>query len=83
MRPLGDGLFGPEDVALLRRVMEGAWASLPPEQRTTSGKTILANSLLHLAGQGERDEDRLRECALQVIGELSDGVLRFRSAAGR
>jgi hypothetical protein len=56
--------FDLETVALLREVLDDAWASLPPEQRATMLKTALAERILNAAAQGERDRERLLEAAL-------------------
>jgi hypothetical protein len=56
--------FNLETVALLREVLEDAWALLRPEQRATMLKTTLAERILKSAAQGERDRDRLLDAAL-------------------
>ena len=56
--------FDLETVALLREVLEDAWALLRPEQRATMLKTALAERILKLAAQGERDRERLLDAAL-------------------
>jgi hypothetical protein len=57
--------FDLETVALLREVLEDAWALLRPEQRgATMLKTTLAERILKSAAQGERDPDRLLDAAL-------------------
>ena len=56
--------FDLETVALLREVLEDAWALLRPEQRATMLKTTLAERILKSAAQGERDRERLLDAAL-------------------
>ena len=56
--------FDLETVALLREVLEDAWALLRPEQRATMLKTTLAERILKWAAQGERDRERLLDAAL-------------------
>jgi len=56
--------FDLETVALLREVLEDAWALLRPEHRATMPKTALAERILKSAAQGERDRDRLLDAAL-------------------
>lgn len=56
--------FDLETVALLREVLEDAWALLRPEQRATMLKTTLAERILKLAARGERDRERLLDAAL-------------------
>ena len=61
--------FDLKTVATLREVLEDAWTWLPPMQRATMSRSLLAEPILKLAAQGERDPDRLREFALrQVFG---------------
>jgi hypothetical protein len=56
--------FDLETVALLREVLEDAWALLRPDQRATMLKTTLAERILSAAAQGERDRERLLDAAL-------------------
>jgi hypothetical protein len=49
------GYFDLETVALLREMLDDAWASLRPQQQATMLKTILAERLLKSAAQGDRD----------------------------
>ena len=56
--------FDLETIALLREVLEDAWAALRPEQRATMLKTTLAERILASAAQGERDRERLLDAAL-------------------
>ena len=64
MNGKGAVYFDLETVALLREVLEDAWALLRPEQRATMLKTALAERILKSAAQGERDRDRLLDAAL-------------------
>ena len=59
--------FDLKTVATLREALEDAWFCLPPEKRATTSRTLLAEPMLKLAAQGERDPDRLREYALTAI----------------
>jgi hypothetical protein len=56
--------FNLETVALLREVLDDAWASLRPDQRATMLKTTLAERILAAAAKGERDRERLLDAAL-------------------
>jgi|GEM_PF-883904 len=56
--------FDLETVALLREVLEDAWALHRPEQRAKLTRTTLAERILKAAADGERDRDRLLEAAL-------------------
>ena len=56
--------FDLKTVALLREILEDAWASLPPTQRATVSRSLLAERILKTAAQGERDRERLLDAAL-------------------
>ncbi|HKB90883.1 MAG TPA: hypothetical protein VKC60_10250 [Opitutaceae bacterium] len=56
--------FDLETVALLREILDDAWASLRPEQQATMLKTTLAERILNLAARGERDREQLLDAAL-------------------
>lgn len=58
------GYFDLATVALLRDVLDDAWASIPAKRRASMLKTTLAERILAAAADGERDPDRLREAAL-------------------
>jgi hypothetical protein len=59
--------FDLKTVSLLREVLDDAWACLPPEQRATTSRTILAERILKAAAAGERDPERLIDAALMVV----------------
>ena len=51
----------------MRRVLEEAWDSLPPEAQTRTSKASIAERILKLAAGGERDPIRLRNYALTSV----------------
>jgi hypothetical protein len=57
-------LYQPEELALMRTVLEEAVTILPPHRRTPAMKTKLANRILACAAKGERDPIQLRIAAL-------------------
>jgi hypothetical protein len=62
------GSFDPETIALLRTALDEAWVNLAPEQQARASKSGLAERILNLAAQGERDPVRLRTRAvLEVV----------------
>lgn len=63
-------LFQPEDVALMRSVLEEATTVLPMVRRTSAMKTKLASRILASAAKGERDPVQLRIAAL--LGSADD-----------
>ena len=60
--------FDLETVALLRDALDDAWACLRPQERATTSRTQLAEGILALAAQGERNPDRLIDAALMSVG---------------
>ena len=56
--------FDAETVTVLREILDDAWACLPPEKQATLQKTVLAERILKLAAEGERDRKRLLDAAL-------------------
>jgi hypothetical protein len=59
--------FDLDTVLLLRETLEDAWDRLPPEQRATMSKTLLAERILKSAAAGERDPERLANAALMAV----------------
>jgi hypothetical protein len=45
----------PDTIGMLRRVLDDAWETLSPHQQTQANKSIMAQGLLKLAADGERD----------------------------
>ena len=56
--------FKPEDIVLLRNVLDAAVESIPPQFRTSDVKGRLAARILKRAATGDRDPVRLRNAAL-------------------
>ncbi len=59
--------FDPDTLIVLTETLDGAWASLRPEQRAKMQKTMLAERILKCAAQGERNRRRLLDAALQDL----------------
>jgi hypothetical protein len=59
--------FDDETVAMLREILDDAWACLRPAQRATMQKAAMAERILKSAAQGERDRERLLDAALEDI----------------
>ena len=64
--------FDPETIELMRSALELAWASLAPEQQARTSQSLLAQRILSVVAQGERDPARLRVRAL--VGIASSGL---------
>ena len=56
--------YSPETVKLLRCVLDDAWASMGPDEKARSSKTLVAVRILEAAAAGERNPKRLLEQAL-------------------
>lgn len=56
--------YSPQTVELLRSVLDDAWASMGPDEKARSNKTLVAVRILEAAAAGERDPDRLLAQAL-------------------
>ncbi len=59
--------FDDETVAMLREVLDDAWACLRSEQQATMQKAELAERILKCAAQGERERERLFHAALEDV----------------
>lgn len=57
--------FDPETVHQLEAVLDRAWASLSPHERGHTTKSHMAQRILNLAAQGERDLGRLHAYAVE------------------
>ena len=68
--------FDLETVALLRETRDDAWACLRPQERATMSRTQLAEAILALAAEGERNPDRLLDAALMAAGNYEQGPRR-------
>jgi hypothetical protein len=66
MDPKKPVYFDLETVALLRDTLDDAWACLRPQERATTSRTQLAEGILALAAEGERNPDRLIDAALMA-----------------
>jgi len=68
MDPKKPANFDRETVTLLRDTLDDAWACLRPQERATTTRTQLAEGILALAAEGERNPDRLLDAALMTAG---------------
>lgn len=57
--------FAPDEIELLRQVLEDAWAALNSKEQAQIAKSELAEHILKLAASGERDPRELCDFALQ------------------
>ena len=56
--------FDLDTVALLREVLEEAWARVPLRDRRTIARSLIGERILKAAAQGERDPECLIKAAL-------------------
>ncbi len=57
-------VFQPDEVELMRSVLDEAATILPKAERTSDMKVKLASRILAAAAKGERDPNKLRMAAL-------------------
>jgi hypothetical protein len=62
-----DQSFDPEAVAAMRDAFRLAWDVLPAKQQLAENQRVLADAILHLAADGERDPERLCAYALTAV----------------
>lgn len=60
--------FDPATLLELRAVFDDACAMLPTSQQSSDQKAAIAERILKLAAEGERDPHRLRDAALTRLG---------------
>ena len=63
--------YGPEELSMLRRVMDEVVGTLPEALRTPVAKARIAKRLLDRAAAGERDPIELRLAALADFNDNS------------
>ena len=61
------GAFDPETLTVLRGVFDDACKFLPQHHDTAETRSRLAESILTIAADGERDPERIRTHALQRL----------------
>jgi hypothetical protein len=63
-----EAVFQPDEIKLLRSVLDEAAIILPKAERTSAMKARLASRILAAAANGERDPNKLRIAALVPEG---------------
>jgi hypothetical protein len=69
--PLRTG-FKPDEIELMRSVLDEAAIILPKADRTSAMKAKLATRILAAAAKGERDPNRLRIAALLEEADVQE-----------
>jgi hypothetical protein len=69
--PLRTG-FKPDEIKLMRSVLDEAAIILPKADRTSAMKAKLATRILAAAAKGERDPNRLRIAALLEEADVQE-----------
>jgi hypothetical protein len=80
MTPVGQISFDPETIQTLKLALDEAWAALPADAKTFTTKSVLAQRILKLAAQGERDPVRLRARAILRVAEAPSAPVEGRNA---
>jgi len=62
-----DQSFDPNAVATMRVAFQQAFHTLRSEQQTTDNQRVLADAIIALAAEGERDAERLCAYALSAV----------------
>ena len=55
-RMVAHGVFDSEALSLMQAALDQAWAALPPDQQTAESRERIAQAVLMLAKQWERDQ---------------------------
>jgi hypothetical protein len=56
-----------DTIGMLRQVLDDTWATLSPGLQTQANKAIIAQEILKLVADGERDPTRLCELAVLTV----------------
>jgi hypothetical protein len=70
-RLLQRSAFAPEDIRVMSQAYEDALRGVPPNQRDTRTKELLAKKVIEVAQTGERDPARMRRLALKAFRSAS------------
>jgi hypothetical protein len=68
-RLLENHAFGPDEIQVLTTAFEDTLRTLRLVDRADPATEIIAKKIIELAAQGERDPDRLRERAIQLLSQ--------------
>jgi hypothetical protein len=68
-RLLENHAFGPDEIQILTTAFEDTLRTLRLADRADPATEIIARKIIELAQQGERDPDRLRERAIQLLSQ--------------
>jgi len=73
--------FDLKTVSLMRETLDDACACLRPQERETTSRTVLADAILALAAQGERNPERLIGASLAAASNIhkADAANALRS----
>lgn len=81
---VGGAVFQPDEIKVMRSVLDEATSILPEAERTSAMKVRLASRILAAAANGERDPNKLRIAALLADedAQISDTLARNRALHG-
>jgi hypothetical protein len=66
-RFLQGGTFGPDEIAVMTKAFEGALRALDLVDRTDPAADMVAEKIIELVNQGERDSVRLCDRAVEAL----------------
>lgn len=66
-RFLQDRTFGPDEIAVMTKAFEGALRALDLVDRTDPAADMVAEKIIELVNQGERDQVRLCDRAVEAL----------------
>lgn len=61
--------FSPEEIDVLRKALDSAWARMSLKEQSECNRSGIAEHILKLAADGERNPVQLRDYALRKIRE--------------
>jgi hypothetical protein len=67
-------VFDSETLSLMRATLDHAWGALPPDQQTVGARERIAQAILTLSMQWERDQDQPDGVSLAEQMRISLGV---------
>jgi len=76
LKPFADGVFHPDEISILEDALDDAWrrveqskAPWASEDYSTAGRAILAQHIVKMARDGERDPRWLADSALLYLSQ--------------
>ena len=74
-RFLGGAAFGPDEIAIMAGAYEAGLKQISVSSQNDPDAETLAQTIVMLAKRGERDPNRLRQRALEIMSDLPPDVV--------